>query len=115
MLRNAAPERLRRIFLIGISVLMLFTVFGCTTGVRQDPGLTDFEAPNIPQNVVGIGKEKAIFLTWSANTEADLVGYRIYRSTSSGGPFTMISTVGKMAAPSYLDNDNQNGFVNDQY
>jgi len=115
MLRNLAPERFGRLFLLGIGALMLLAIYGCTTGVRKDPGLTDFEAPNIPQNVVGIGKERAILLTWSANTEADLVGYRIYRSTNSGGPFTLITTVGKMAAPSYLDNDNQNGLVNDQY
>jgi hypothetical protein len=94
---------------------MLFTAFGCTTGVKKDAGLTDYEAPSIPLNTVGIGKERAVLLTWSANTEADLVGYRIYRSINSGGPFTLITTVSKMAAPTYLDNDNQNGLVNDQY
>jgi len=99
----------------GIMLVMMFTLFGCTTGVKKDAGLTDFEAPNIPLNVVGVGKEKAIMLTWSSNSEADLVGYRIYRSNNSGGPFTLIATVGKMAAPTYLDNDNQNGLVNDQY
>jgi fibronectin type 3 domain-containing protein len=96
-------------------LLMLFTLFGCTTGVKKDPGLTDFEAPNIPQNVTGVGKERAILINWSANTEPDLVGYRVYRSTNSGGPFTLIATVGTQPAPSYLDNDQQNGLVNDQY
>ncbi|HNW33645.1 MAG TPA: hypothetical protein PKM25_01840, partial [Candidatus Ozemobacteraceae bacterium] len=107
--------RYRRSFVAGIMLVMMFTLFGCTTGVKKDAGLTDFEAPNIPLNVVGVGKEKAIMLTWSSNSEADLVGYRIYRSNNSGGPFTLIATVGKMAAPTYLDNDNQNGLVNDQY
>lgn len=96
-------------------LLMLFTLFGCTTGVQKDPGLTDYEAPNIPQNVTGVGKERAILINWSANTEPDLVGYRVYRSTNSGGPFTLIATVGTQPAPSYLDNDQQNGLVNDQY
>lgn len=98
-----------------ILVVMLFSIYGCTTGVKRDPGLVDFEAPAIPTNVVAVGKERAVLLTWSANTEADLVGYKIYRSTSAAGPFTLIATVGKMPAPTYLDNDNQNGLVNDQY
>lgn len=115
MQKKAAPAPFGRFVLIGVAMLMLVSLFGCTTGVQKDPGLTDFEAPNIPLNVVGIGKEKAVLLSWSANTEADLVGYRVYRSNNSGGPFTLISTVGKMAAPSELDDDNQNGLVNDQY
>ncbi|HNV71451.1 MAG TPA: hypothetical protein PKO06_17235 [Candidatus Ozemobacteraceae bacterium] len=117
MMTKAASKNWRnwRMLLGGFALLALFTLYGCTTGVKKDPGLTDFEAPAIPTNVVAVGKEKAVFLTWSANTEADLVGYRVYRSTSSGGPFTLIATVGKMAAPSILDNDNQNGLVNDQY
>jgi len=112
---KAMPSRFRRNLTAGVILLTMFTLFGCTTGVKKDSGLTDYEAPNIPLNVVGIGKERAILMTWSANTEADLVGYEIYRSNNSGGPFTLISTVGKMAAPTYLDNDNQNGLVNDQY
>jgi fibronectin type 3 domain-containing protein len=115
MLQLVPPYRKNRTVLAGFILLLLMTAFGCTTGVKKDPGLTDFEAPGIPQNVVGIGKERAVLLTWSANTEADLVGYRVYRSTNSGGPFTLITTVSKMAAPQYLDDDGQNGLVNDQY
>ncbi len=96
-------------------LLMIFTLFGCTTGTKKDPGLTDYEAPNIPQNVTAVGKERACLINWSANTEADLVGYKLYRSSSSGGPFTLISTIGTQPAPSFLDNDQQNGLVNDQY
>lgn len=96
-------------------LLMLFTLFGCTTGVQKDPGLTDYEAPTIPQNITGVGKERAILINWSSNTEADLVGYRVYRSNNSGGPFTLIATIGTQPAPSYLDDDQQNGLVNDQY
>lgn len=115
MWRKAVSTGKRRNIIAGVFLLMLFTMFGCTTGVKKDSGLTDFEAPNIPLNVVGVGKERAVLLSWSANTEADLVGYKIYRSNNSGGPFTLIATVGQMAAPSYFDDDQQNGLVNDQY
>lgn len=96
-------------------LLMVFSLFGCTTGVKKDPGLSDFEAPNIPQNVTGVGKERAILINWAANSEPDLVGYKVYRSNNSGGPFTLIATIGNQPAPSYFDNDQQNGLVNDQY
>ncbi|MBI3038213.1 hypothetical protein HYY75_04050, partial [bacterium] len=56
MANKILPARLKHFPLAGLIMLMLFTLFGCTTGVRKDPGLTDFEAPNIPLNIVGIGK-----------------------------------------------------------
>jgi fibronectin type 3 domain-containing protein len=115
MWKKVVPRKAGRNIMAVALLLMLFTLFGCTTGVKKDPGLTDFEAPNIPQNITGVGKERAILINWSANTEPDLVGYRVYRSTNSGGPFTLIATVGTQPAPSYLDNDQQNGLVNDQY
>ena len=115
MWKKVVPRKAGRNFMAVALLLMIFTLFGCTTGTKKDPGLTDYEAPNIPQNVTGSGKERACYIGWSANTEADLVGYKLYRSTSSGGPFTLIATIGNQAAPSYLDNDQQNGLVNDQY
>ncbi len=115
MWKKVVPRKTGRNIMAVALLLMLFTLFGCTTGVKKDAGLTDFEAPTIPQNVTAIGKERAILVNWSANTEPDLVGYRLYRSSSSGGPFTLIATIGTQPAPSYLDNDQQNGLVNDQY
>ncbi len=115
MWKKVVPRKTGRNIMAVALLLMLFTLFGCTTGVQKDPGLTDYEAPTIPQNVTGVGKERAILINWSSNTEADLVGYRLYRSNNSGGPFTLIATIGTQPAPSYLDNDQQNGLVNDQY
>jgi len=115
MWKKVVPRKTGRNIMSVALLLMLFTLFGCTTGVKKDAGHTDFEAPGIPQNITAIGKERAILVNWSANTEPDLVGYRLYRSSSSGGPFTLIATIGTQPAPSYLDNDQQNGLVNDQY
>jgi len=33
-----------------------------------------------------------ITLQWSANTEQDLAGYRIYRGTQAGGPYAQVGT-----------------------
>ncbi|HNW12368.1 MAG TPA: hypothetical protein PKI71_13480, partial [Candidatus Rifleibacterium sp.] len=115
MWKKVVPRKAGRSFMAVALLFMIFTLFGCTTGTKKDPGLTDYEAPNIPQNITAVGRERACLLNWSANTEADLVGYKIYRSASSGGPFTLIATIGTQPAPSYLDNDQQNGLVNDQY
>jgi fibronectin type 3 domain-containing protein len=35
-------------------------------------------------------------LAWDANTEADLAGYKIYRSTTPGGPYTLSQTLGRV-------------------
>lgn len=47
-------------------------------------------------------------LGWDANTEPDLAGYMIYRSTTSGGDFALIATVGP-ATTRYLDAGVDNG------
>ena len=95
----------RNFIAVLLLVVMVLGLFGCTTGTKRDAGVVDNEAPSVPQNVNGIGRERACYITWSSNTEADLVGYRIYRSTNSGGPFTHLATVGTMAAPNYYDDD----------
>ncbi|UCE39148.1 MAG: right-handed parallel beta-helix repeat-containing protein [Thermoplasmata archaeon] len=39
----------------------------------------------------------ALNLSWNPNSEEDVVGYNIYRSESSGGPYTLVTTVGLVA------------------
>lgn len=115
MLNKVVPFKIGRNFIAAVMLLMVLGLFGCTSGTKRDAGLVDNEAPSIPQNVMGVGKERACYITWSSNTEADLVGYRVYRSTNSGGPFTIIGNVGTMAAPNFYDDDQGNKLTNDQY
>ncbi|AKJ04862.1 purple acid phosphatase-like protein [Archangium gephyra] len=40
---------------------------------------------------VGASNGGYLDLSWSSNTEMDLVGYNVYRSTTSGGPYTKVA------------------------
>jgi fibronectin type 3 domain-containing protein len=45
----------------------------------------------VPANVTAVGDVYLIRVAWTANQERDLLGYRVYRSTtSSAGPYTVI-------------------------
>lgn len=37
-----------------------------------------------------------VTLAWDANTESDLAGYKIYQSHVSGGPYVIVSTLGRV-------------------
>ena len=57
---------------------------------------TDPTAPATPSGlaVSTPASATALTITWSANSEGDLSGYYVYRSTSSGGTFALLATVG---------------------
>ena len=40
-------------------------------------------------------------LTWTASTSSGVAGYKVYRGTTSGGPYTLLAAVGNVA--SYRD------------
>ncbi len=40
-------------------------------------------------------------LTWTASTSSGVVGYKVYRGTTSGGPYTLLAAVGNVT--SYMD------------
>jgi len=48
--------------------------------------------PRAPQNLAATGYPNYIRLIWMKNTEPDIAGYNIYRSQTSGGPYTKINT-----------------------
>ncbi|HEY3311515.1 MAG TPA: LamG-like jellyroll fold domain-containing protein [Anaerolineales bacterium] len=62
----------------------------------------DTTPPAAPTNLMASPRPGAVQLEWTANTETDMAGYRIYRSTSTpvvkGTPIT-----GMIVGPSYLD------------
>ncbi len=66
--------------------------------VSDDRGLLgtqriDFVFPGAPAKVIGAGAATWITLSWTHQTAADLYGYNIYRSSSSGGPYTKVNSI----------------------
>jgi hypothetical protein len=53
---------------------------------------TDTLAPARPTGLAATPSSSSIALKWSSNTESNLAGFLVYRSTSSTGTFTRLTT-----------------------
>ena len=49
-------------------------------------------APTAPVGLVASGDVNAVNLTWADNTESDLAGYFVYRSTTSGSGYALVAS-----------------------
>ena len=68
----------------------------------------DTTAPAVPAGLTATAGIHAVTLTWTANTDADLRGYRIYRDTSAAVAInddTLIAIVLKNGGRTFLDSD----------
>jgi Fibronectin type III domain len=70
-----------------------------STQVSATP--TAVQPPLAPTNLKATGAKKKIMLSWTQSTSTGITQNRIYRSQSSGGPFTAIALIG--ANTSYTD------------
>jgi hypothetical protein len=75
-------------------VTYYIAVAGVNNLFNYSPYLVEFTAssqslPRAPARPVAQAAYKSIVLFWSPNSEADLGGYRVYRSETSGGPYQL--------------------------
>jgi hypothetical protein len=59
--------------------------------VRITVGPPDTQAPSAPVGVAAAAAGLTVALTWNANSEADLAGYRVYRSATPGSGYELVT------------------------
>lgn len=89
---------MKRSFLISSIAIILCSIVATTScgGSSTDSGNggngTD-KAPSAPANLHANSGDQVIELTWDANSENDLAGYNLYRSTNSFSDVTDMNPV----------------------
>ncbi len=71
------------------------------------PGAGDSTPPDVPMNIIIYAyNTNSIIIKWDSNSEGDLAGYKIYRSTVSNGSYSLINKnlVEPCEVPFYIDN-----------
>jgi hypothetical protein len=76
----------------------------------SDPSCVDTTPPAAPTGLTATGGNAVVDLNWNDNTEPDLAGYNVYRSTTSGGPYSQING-SLVTASAYSDTTVTNGIT----
>lgn len=116
-----ALNRFKRIHILTLFLTSLRTQLGSLATnlgtLAADNGEWDFnsyfaQAPVAPENLTISGiSDLEITLDWDDNTEVDLVGYKVYRSTVGiEGPFTLISGETPIVNSTFTDTVSAPGF-----
>ncbi|WP_460787086.1 malectin domain-containing carbohydrate-binding protein [Microbacterium insulae] len=64
---------------------------------------SDTTAPAAPAAPTGTADATGVNLSWTASTDADLIGYRVERSAASTGPWTNVSGTGLVSGTTFRD------------
>jgi GH35 family endo-1,4-beta-xylanase len=65
-------------------------------------------APAAPTGLIATAGNKSVILTWNANSEPDMNGYNLYRSTTQGGGYAKVNG-SLLTSPNYADSNLTNG------
>jgi hypothetical protein len=66
---------------------------------------------NSPTGLVISSGDRSVILHWDPNTDANLAGYNVYRSPSSGGPFVLKNNTGVITTLGFCDLAVNNGLT----
>lgn len=72
-----------------------------------DTGTGDITPPTVPTGLSALAGDGTVDLDWGDNSEGDLAGYYVYRSTTSGSDYVILSTL--LADSNYIDDTAENG------
>jgi fibronectin type 3 domain-containing protein len=86
---------------VAVSTASLESTPATTNATR--PTAADTTAPAAPTNPTAVGNTAGIALNWADNTEGDFAGYRLYRSDTLNGTYTLVNTGGLLTASAYDD------------
>ena len=75
---------------------------GSSAASPQAHAVTLAEPPAAPTGLAAVDVGGSILLNWNANTESDLAGYHVYRSTTSGSGYTRLNT-SLLSSPTFTD------------
>jgi hypothetical protein len=76
----------------------------------DQPGGGDTTPPAAPTGLVATAGDSVVWLDWGDNSEGDLAGYNVYRSTTSGGGYSKLN--GPLVSSSnYTDNNAGGGLT----
>jgi len=70
--------------------------------------VTGNDPPAAPTGLTTTAGNQQVTLNWNDNSESDLAGYHVYRATTSGGPYTRLTT-NLLASSLYTDTGLSNG------
>ncbi len=68
----------------------------------------DIQPPAAPTGLTAAAGDKMVQLAWNPNTEPDLAGYNVYRSTVSGSGYVKLNGI-LLTSPAYTDTSVSNG------
>lgn len=86
--------------------LTAFAVLLWVPGCGEDGSATeilDVRAPSLVRNVAAFPADQKVRVTWTPNNETDILGYNIYRSTSSEDGYTLVGSTGTQQSPFFQD------------
>jgi hypothetical protein len=87
----------------------LFLAMALASGCNDSTSPRDRTPPAAPRGVRSVTGDHTAYLTWLANTESDVAGYRVYISDCAGGPSCPYDPVGQTDGTTFAVGSLANG------
>ena len=103
---NASIEEIEQLF-ISFSTTEYDVLEEVQTALTAEQGSPLFDLPSPPTGITLVEQENAISLSWDTNSESNVTGYNVYRSTTPSGEKTLLAE--NLTVTNYTDNDELSG------